>query len=326
MEERGQVDINSIYKPIQDDLEKVERSLDAVIDVSIPILSELLQYVLKSGGKRIRAALTLLSGKFYNYNLELLIPMATGAELLHSATLVHDDIVDRSAIRHGKPTANNVWGEDRALLLGDYLFAKAGSLVATTKNTRATKLFADTLTIISGGELRQSDTTFESKKTRDYYYQWVSAKTASLFVMATESGATLAQSPEEAVTALKEYGYNLGMAFQIVDDIMDFVGDEVVMGKPMGSDLGQGAITLPLILFIESYPEDKLIRDAIENGNEQNIATIVEKIKNSPFIDGCLAIASDFSSRACKAIEKLPDATTRKTLFDLATFVVQRRK
>jgi len=320
------MELTDIYAPIQQDLETIEQGLGVIADVDEPILSQLLNYVIKSGGKRIRSALTLLTGKFYDYNLDLLVPMAEATELLHLATLVHDDIVDASAVRHGKPTVSCAWDEGKALLLGDYLFAKAGSLVASTGNLRAITLFAHTLMIISGGELRQAGVELDVKGAYEHYYNWIRAKTASLFVMATESGAVLSQAPENIVEAMREYGNNLGIAFQIVDDVLDFVGKEKQLGKPVGADLSQGVMTLPLILFIESYPDDNLVKRAIEKKDPESVALAVEKIRNSSVIAECLNIASDFCTQACSVLEKLPDNASHKALTDLATYIIQRSK
>ena len=318
--------LGDIYKPVQDDLKKVEQKLETVAEVEVPLLGQLLQYVLKSGGKRIRPSLTLLCGKSKVYDLELLVPMAAAVELLHTATLVHDDIVDNSPTRRGKPTVSHAWDDTRALLLGDYLFAKAGSLTASTGNLRVIKLFSETLMTISGGELRETTVSFDLNRAREHYYSWISAKTASLFAMATESGAVLSQCPEETIQALKDYGHNFGMAFQIADDVLDFIGDEAEVGKPVGSDLSEGAITLPSILFAEFHPENELIRRVIESGDAESTALAVDKIRNSPIIDDCLSIAADFSSKACRSLEKLPDNESRQALLDLATYILQRRK
>ncbi len=320
------MNLSDIYKPIEDDLEKVEQSLEAVADVDSPLLSELLKYTLKNGGKRIRPSLTLLAGKFHVYDLALLVPLATAIELLHTATLVHDDIVDHSPIRRSKPTVSRAWGENRALLLGDYLFAKAGSLAAGTGNLRAIRLFSQALMTISGGELKQTGIVFDLKQAREHYFNWISAKTARLFSTATESGAILSQSPEYVIEALKNYGHNFGMAFQIIDDVLDFVGDEVELGKPVGSDLGEGIVTLPSILFAEANPQDNLIKSVVENRDTKTVALAVENIRSSPAISQCLALASDFCSRASQALEVLPDNSYRQALLDLAAYIVQRRK
>jgi len=322
----AKVNLNDIYNPVQKDLKEVEQSLEAIADADFPLLAQLLAYTLKAGGKRVRPALTLLSGKFYVYDLALLVPMAAAIELLHTATLVHDDIVDNSPLRRGKPTVSRAWGEDSALLLGDYLFARAGSLVAGTGNLRAVKLFSETLMTISAGELKQTAVTFDMAKVRDYYFAWIGAKTACLFATSTESGAILSQAPEEAIQAIKEFGHNLGMAFQIVDDVLDFVGEEEELGKPVGSDLREGTLTLPSIIFTEYYPRDDMIRKLLADKCPEDVMAAVERIRNSTVIDDCLSLAAGFGSKARRAAEKLPDNRARKSLIDLTDYIVERRK
>jgi geranylgeranyl pyrophosphate synthase len=320
------LNLNDIYKPVQRDLEKVERGLEKIADADFPLLAELLAYTLKTGGKRVRPALTLLSGKFYVYDLALLVPMAAAVELLHTATLVHDDIVDNSPVRRGKPTVSRAWGEDSALLLGDYLFAKAGSLVAGTGNLRAVKLFSETLMTISAGELKQTGVTFDIARVRDYYFAWIAAKTACLFSTATESGAILSRAPENAIQAVRDYGHNLGMAFQIVDDVLDFIGEENELGKPVGSDLREGTLTLPTILFVAAHPDGELIKNVIGKRDAEGVLQVVEVIRDSHVIDDCLSIASEFSSKARQAAERLPDNNARKSLIALTDYIVERRK
>jgi geranylgeranyl pyrophosphate synthase len=252
--------------------------------------------------------------------------MSTAVELLHNATLVHDDIVDNAPIRRGKQSISRAWGEASALLLGDYLFARAAILAASTENLRVVKLFAETLMTISSGELAQINVFFDKKRAREHYYNWISAKTACLFAMATESGAVLSHAPEDAIDALKNYGHNFGMAFQIVDDVLDFIGHEDELGKPVGSDLIEGAVTLPTILFAESNPDGNLVKNIIENKDIGKVSFVVDKIRTSSIIDECLTVASDFCSQACRALEILPDNDTRQTLHDLATYIIQRKK
>jgi geranylgeranyl pyrophosphate synthase len=322
----AKMNLSDIYQPVQKDLKKVEQSLEEIADADFFLLAQLLAYTLKTGGKRVRSALTLLSGKFYVYEPALLVPMAAAIELLHTATLVHDDIVDNSPVRRGKPTVSRAWGENSALLLGDYLFAKAGSLVAGTGNLRAIKLFSQTLMTISAGELKQTGVTFDIAKVREYYFAWIGAKTACLFSTSTESGAILSQAPEESIQAIRDYGHNLGMAFQIVDDVLDFVGEEDELGKPVGSDLREGTMTLPTILFAESFPEDELTKNVIGKKDAEGVSQAVEKIRDSRVITECLALASEFCSKARRAAEKLPDNSARKSLTDLADYIVERRK
>ncbi len=318
------MNLDKIYAPVKNDLELVEQKLTAIAKNDIPLLSKLLEYALLNGGKRVRPALTLLSGKFNKYNLDVLIPMATAVELLHVGTLVHDDIVDNSPLRHGKQTVCKTWGSNSALLLGDYLFARAGSLAATTENMRVIRRFAETLMTISGGELREAGVGFELPSARDNYYKWISDKTACLFVMAAECGSLLSGCTEEQITALKYYAQNFGLAFQVIDDILDFVGDQSAMGKPVGSDLSGGSITLPSIIYAEKKPEDRIIYKIIIESDKRLVPEAVKRIRESGVIDACRSIARDFYSKAYEALEKLPECEARRSLHALVTFVIER--
>ena len=320
------MELSKIYEPIQEDLARIEDRLRAVSGVDSPYLSELLDYSLKSNGKRIRPILTLLSGKFYDYNFDSLLLMATAVEIMHTATLVHDDAIDESLVRRGRPTVYQLWGEDKAVLLGDYLFAEAGALTAATQNLRAIKLFADTLKAISSGELNQAFNAFNLEQSRLQYFQRVSKKTAALFVMATESGAALSQAPEESIQILAEYGHNIGIAFQIVDDILDFIGTEEELGKPVGSDLAQGILTLPAMFLLERYPEDNPVEKIFKNQDKQkNVELAMELIRNSSITQECYKVASDYNAKACRNLNLLPDNAARQVLVDLADYIISRR-
>jgi geranylgeranyl pyrophosphate synthase len=321
------VELNGIYQSIQDDLAQVKEYLRSIIKVDFPWLSEQLDYVVGGGGKGIRPALTLLSGKFYHYDLKYLMPMAGSVELMHTATLIHDDAIDKSVSRRGRATIYKLWGEEPAVLLGDYLFAKAGEFVADTHNPRVIKLFSQTLATISSGELNQFFSAYNLKQTREQYFKKISGKTASLFSLATESGAILSEAPEKSVRTLGDYGHHLGIAFQIVDDILDFIGTEEELGKPVGSDLTQGTLTLPAMLLLERYPEDNPVKRRFENRDDpDNIKQAIEMIRNSPIVDECYIVASEYSARACQDLNELPENSSREALFQLAKYVVARKK
>ena len=318
--------LSAIYELIQEDLVKVEDRLRSVSRVDSPQLSELLSYVL-TGGKGLRPALTLLSGKFYDYNLDYLLPMATAVELMHMATLVHDDAIDKSPIRRSQPTIYTVWGEDKAVLLGDYLFAKATEFATNTQNLQVIRLTAQTLMTISSGELNQAFNAFNLKQTREDYFQRVSRKTASLFSLAIESGAILSQAPQKSIEALKGYGHNLGIAFQIVDDILDFIGTEEELGKPVGSDLAQGTLTLPAMLLLERYPEENPVKRLFQSGDKQkHVELAIELIRNSSVVQECYNVASDYCAKACHNLSLLPDNASRQALMQLANYIIQRKK
>jgi len=320
------LELDTIYEPIQADLAKVKDSLRSISKVDFPWLSEQLGYVVRSGGKRLRPALSLLAGKFYNYNLKYLLPMAAAVELMHTATLIHDDAIDKSVVRRGKATIYKIWGEEPAVLLGDYLFAKAGEFVSDTQSLRVIKRFSQTLATISSGELSQLLGAFKIEQTRQHYFQRISSKTASLFSLATESGAILSEAPEKSVEALKEYGYNLGIAFQIVDDILDFIGTEKKLGKPIGSDLAQGTLTLPAMLLLERYPEDNPIKRLFEHKDEQkNLELAIELIHNSSIVQECYGVASEYCAKARHNLNLLPENTSHQALTQLVDYIINRK-
>ncbi|MFC1946836.1 polyprenyl synthetase family protein [Chloroflexota bacterium] len=321
------MELNEIYAPVENDLEKVEEKLNSISKVEFSHLAELVDYSLKNTGKMIRPALTLLAGKFYNYNLELLLNMATSVEVMHTATLVHDDAIDHSATRRGRVTVYKLWGDEQAVLLGDYLFAEAGGLCAATDNLRVIRKFSATLKTISSGEIDQAYFSFNPEQNRDNYFGRISKKTAALFSLSTESGAVLSDAPEESIQILVDYGYNLGLAFQIVDDILDFTSTEDELGKPVGSDLTQGTITLPSLMIMEKYPEDSPIIKLFENkGGQTEIDRAIEIVKNSTIIDECYEIAEDYCQKACRDIKKLPGCETRTCLEELVKYMTIRKK
>lgn len=321
------MDLSSTYAPVRDDLDKVEINLAALVSTGLSCMEAPLRHVLCDGGKRLRPALTLLSGKIHGYDPDLLLPMATAVELLHTATLVHDDTVDGSLVRRGKSTVNSLWGNSIAVLLGDFLFATSAELVSSTGNVRVMRLFAQTLMTISSGELGQVFSSYDWIQSREFYYQRIASKTASLFAMATESGAVLSQAPEESVQALKSYGYNLGMGFQIADDILDFIGEEAEMGKPVASDLQHGTLTLPAIFLLERYPDDNPIKTLFTKKNDQHsLNQAIDMIRNSDILRQCYDLATDFCQRAAQELDKVPQHHCACVLRDLADFAIHRRK
>jgi geranylgeranyl pyrophosphate synthase len=323
--------LSEILAPVKTGLEKVDEVISGVARSEGGVmLGPLLEHILLGGGgKRLRPAVTLLAGRFGIYDLGRLVDQAAAVEVLHTATLVHDDTIDRARTRRNKPTINAVWGDSRAILLGDYLLAKAAWLCAQTGNTRVVSLCSQTLMVISGGELEQSAITLEVGRLRDQYLRWIAAKTAALFAMAAETGAILGQSPESTVQACRSYGHWLGMAFQVVDDLLDFTGDEAEMGKPAGSDLTQGILTLPAILYLEQHPEDALsgsLKNIIENLDTTRLKAAAARVRRSPCIKEASEVAEDYSEKARRALDVLPDGDAKSSLLDLVDYALTRRK
>ena len=322
--------IISILELIREELERAERKMREVSHMEYEQLRATLDYLLGSGGKRLRPALVVLSSKFYLADAEKVASLAAAVETLHTATLIHDDLIDNSFLRRGNPTLNTMWNSAATVLTGDYLFARAAAFAAETGSVHVVSIFAQTLMTICNGELNQifgSDGGQPTANAKEYYYQRIYSKTASLFATSAEAGAVLGGAPQTEAQALRDYGHNLGMAFQIVDDILDFAGNEGDLGKPVGSDLRQGIITLPAICFLEAHPEDEIVARVLRGrGQDDEVGAAVEAIRESGAIESSTAEAKRFASRSRDALSTLPHNEYRQALLDLADFVIERRK
>jgi octaprenyl-diphosphate synthase len=318
------LELSEIYAPVKDDLIKVREKLTSINRIDYQWLAEQLSYLFKETGKALRPALTLLSGKCFKYNLEYLLPMAVSVELMHTATLVHDDAIDNATTRRGQATINSIFGDEIAILMGDYLFAKAGEFVADTQTPRVIKLFSHTLGIISSGEINQFRGAYNIDQQREEYFRRIYGKTASLFSLSTQSGAILSGASEEGIIVMKDYADNMGIAFQIVDDILDFTSTEEAMGKPVGSDLIQGTLTLPAIMLAERYPKDNPVKKAFETRDTKYVTKAIEMVRNSNIIDDCYKMATEYCGKACQNLKSLPKTSAQQSLYSLAEFVLKR--
>ena len=318
-----------IYEPVKEGLTHVEEKLRQLSadEGTFPHLSELLDYVLQSKGKRVRPAVTLLASQVHPGPTDLPVLMAAAVELLHIATLIHDDTVDNSALRRGKATVSNLWGQNVAVLLGDYVFAASATLVCDTRNVRVIRRFAETIMALSSGELLEYFHSFSWQQTRQDYEERISRKTASLFRTACETGAILSGAPEEHVAALSTYGHNLGMAFQVVDDILDYEGDPLEVGKPVGNDLLQGVVTLPALMLMERYPVENPIRVLFESrGDGLALKRVLEMVHNSTILEECYAQASGYCQQAAAIAARLPEGPYRRSLLEITSYVMSRRR
>ena len=320
-----------ILELIREELERVERKMREASRIEYEQLRATLDYLLGGGGKRLRPALVLLSSKFYPTDAEKVTCLAAAVETLHTATLVHDDLIDNALLRRGNPTLNALWNSAATVLTGDYLFARAAAFAAETESVRVISIFAQTLMTICSGELNQifgSDGRQPTANAKEYYYQRIYSKTASLFAASAEAGGLLGEAPEPEAQALRDYGHNLGMAFQIVDDILDFAGNEGDLGKPVGSDLRQGIITLPTIHFLEAHPGDETVTRVLSGRGEgdDKVQAAVEAIKESGAIESSMTEAQRFVAKSRDALSALPHNDYRQAMLDLADFVVERRK
>ena len=319
--------VASIHEPVLQELAKVEETIAEVTRSDIPQVQQMLQHVLSAGGKRLRPTVALLAGRFGEHRLEYLVPLAASIELLHTATLVHDDVIDDSDTRRGQPTTNSRYHNASAVMLGDYMFAHAADLICRTESIEVVKLFSRTLLAMAGGELTQDMAAYEYSQDTMQYFHRIAGKTASLFATSAEGGAKVAGASGEWIAALHDYGENLGMTFQIVDDILDFEGDEAELGKPTGSDLMAGTLTLPSLLLMERHPDDNPVKKlfADKSNGRELLADAISMIRNTDILEESYKVAKDFRDRAVASLEVLPDNADRAALIDIADHVMERR-
>lgn len=322
---KANLDHINFIAPIQERIQLVEEKMRSQSYGYHPALGEALEHLLSSGGKRVRPAVALLTGGMYGADAERLVTLGAAIELLHTATLVHDDLIDGALFRRGIATLNARWSPAATVLTGDYVFARAAKLAAETNSIEVMRLFAETLAIIVNGEITQMFTS-KSLISREDYYQRIYAKTASMFELATAAAALLSPVDEAVVRAARQFGYQIGMAFQIVDDVLDFTGEQETIGKPVASDLRQGLITLPTLYYFEAHPDDPDIQ-LILNGqlyNEERLDRLISAIRQSGSIERSLEEAQTFISKALNALKEQPDCPERHALEDLANYIVNR--
>jgi geranylgeranyl pyrophosphate synthase len=311
--------------PIEDRLGLVEERMRAQADGHHTAVGAALHHLLGSGGKRIRVIVTLLTGKMLGADPDKLVTLAAAIESLHTATLVHDDLIDGAMIRRGIPTLNAQWSPAATVLTGDFIFAKAAKLAAETGSVDVMKIFASTLATIVNGEISQ---LFSSKwiANRENYYHRIYAKTASLFEASATTAAILSRSEEPVVSTLKQFGYDIGMAFQIIDDILDFTSEQTTMGKPVASDLRQGLVTLPALYYLENNPSDNDMRTILESNfcDENCLNRLLVSIRESGAVQQSHEEAWLYVKKGLNGLGKLPKSKERKALEDLAEYIVDR--
>ncbi len=322
------MELKDILKPIEADMQRVETLLREAARSEFGPLALVIESIIESGGKRIRPAITLLAGRMFPQREEHLLRLAVSVELLHLATLIHDDLIDKATTRRGSATINSKWDSKSTVLAGDYVWAKAAKIAADVGNTKVLGIFADTVMVIVEGEIKQDYLGSASKPNRDEYFNRIYAKTASLFEGSMRSAATLGDAPEKQALALGMYGRKLGTAFQIIDDVLDFVGTQQDIGKPVGNDLRQGIITLPAIMYYEKHPAHPTLHSvAVKNGHTpQELESVIQEIRRSPEMDAARRQAQDLARQAQAELEILPRSKYRQALHQLADYVVERKK
>ncbi len=323
--------MSELFAPIQDGLVAVEARLREATRGQHDSLTAATERLLSSGGKRIRPAMTLLTAGVFTDDLVpgqgdfgLAVSLAAAVEMLHTATLVHDDLIDGALLRRGVPTFSADWSPGVTVLIGDYLFAVAAGLVAQTNDLRIINLFAETLHIIVNGEIKQK--LSQGCIELDNYYERIYAKTAAMFVLCTRAAAMLGGADDASLEASSEFGRQVGLAFQIVDDVLDFVGSPGLIGKPVGSDLRQGLFTLPAIYYVRACPDDPDV-NALLNGSARDpdvVLRVVAAVRESGAIAQALQEARSLVARGQLALARLPDSPHAATLSALADYIVNR--
>ncbi|HLV99716.1 MAG TPA: polyprenyl synthetase family protein [Ktedonobacterales bacterium] len=322
--------LSRLFSGIQQDLDVVEQTFQERASSGLDLLNLASAHALSSPGKRLRTALTLLSGKLGDYLFEKLLLVSVAFEMVHLATLIHDDIIDHADTRRGIPTVNARWGEGVAILLGDYLFARTAGTIADLNDTRVIRLFSDTVATVCEGTILETLAAGQLDLSVDAYLERISRKTACLMAACCKGGAIVSNASEEQAEALYRFGIHLGTAFQIVDDVLDYTGSEESVGKPTGNDLRQGLITLPLIYALQAQNNGH--SEAVQQymldkrSGEDNLNAIVHWVAQGPGIEAALEDAERFGQRARDELSIFPPSHDREVLEELTDFVLERQR
>jgi octaprenyl-diphosphate synthase len=315
---------------IGEDLKNVELQFKKDLQSDVPLIRKVGEYVLSSGGKRIRPALVLLAARLCGYHGKRAVPLASVVEFIHTATLLHDDVVDSANLRRGIPSANTLWGNEASVLVGDFLFSKSFSLMVVDGDLRILKVLADATTVIAEGEVLQLVCTSDLEMTVERFIEVVRCKTAILLSAACEVGAILGEVSTEQRRAMAAYGMELGVAFQLMDDTLDYTASEEDFGKSIGHDLEEGKITLPLIHTLKncSALERELIGSVVEKEllSDEDFASVFRLVHRYGGIEHTVATACSHIALCKKELEIFPPSPCREALAELADYVVTRVK
>lgn len=314
-----------LLDPVAEKLRQVETLLAAQVDSNRSPLETALASLIVAGGKRLRPRIALLTGAILGANSVPLMNLAAAIEMLHTATLIHDDLVDGSLLRRGVETLNVHWSAAASVLVGDLAFSRAAALILGTHSLSAIAMFTRTMSRMIEGELSQLARE-RGISNQEEYYRWINAKTASLFELAAGAPALLSAAGEEAFDAARRFGNALGMAFQIVDDVLDFTGESARLGKPAGSDLRQGVMTLPALLYYEEHPDDPDLAALIyrESPTDPALARLIDRIRRGTSIERSLETAQSYVQEALNDLAFLPEVPERAALAELALSTITR--
>jgi octaprenyl-diphosphate synthase len=317
---------NTITAPIAADMALVNALIRQQLHSDVPLVNQIAEYIISAGGKRIRPVLVLLVANAHGYRGSCHRDLAAVIEFIHTATLLHDDVVDESSLRRGRQTANALFGNAASVLVGDFVYSRAFQMMVKVGNMRVMQILADATNVIAEGEVLQLLNMHDPDVTEGRYLEVIRSKTAKLFEAAAQLGALVAGASEEAVEAAAEYGRSLGTAFQLIDDVLDYSGNATDIGKNVGDDLREGKPTLPLIYLMQhgSPTERDLVRACIEHGDEKHFDDILLAITNSGALDYTRRKAENIAQGAIDAISVLPNSQFKDSLLQLCAFAVDR--
>jgi octaprenyl-diphosphate synthase len=317
---------NAIIEPIASDMEAVNAVIRRQLHSDVPLVNQIAEYIISAGGKRIRPVLVLAMANAYGYRGTYHHDLAAVVEFIHTATLLHDDVVDESSLRRGRQTANALFGNAASVLVGDFVYSRAFQMMVAVGDMRVMQILADATNVIAEGEVLQLLNMHDPDVTEERYLQVIRSKTAKLFEAAAQLGALVAGASDSAVDAAGEYGRSLGTAFQLIDDVLDYSGNAADIGKNVGDDLREGKPTLPLIYLMQhgAPGQRKLVRACIESGDEQHFDDILAAITSSGALDYTKRKAEQAARRAAESITGLPSSQFKDSLLQLCAFAVGR--
>jgi len=320
------VTIDALRAFVADDLEAVDRVIRERLRSEVVLIRKIADYIIGGGGKRLRPVLLILSARACGYQGQHHHELAAVVEFIHTATLLHDDVVDESALRRGQATANALFGNAAAVLVGDFVYSRSFQMMLAVENMKVLRVLADATNVIAEGEVLQLMNCHNADLEEEGYLQVIRYKTAKLFEAATRLGAILGEAGPAAEEAMAAYGAHLGTAFQLIDDVLDYSGDHAVIGKNVGDDLAEGKATLPLIYAMKhgTAQQAELVRHAIQSGGLDDLGRVLEAIHASGALDYARAQAQAEARTACAALESLPHSKYRDYLLQLADFAVTR--
>lgn len=314
------------YKPVQSDFEAVNQLIITQLHSDVELVENIGHYLVESGGKRLRPLLTLLASGALGYDGKDHLKLAAIIEFIHTATLLHDDVVDVSALRRGRLTANAKWGNAPSVLVGDFLYSRAFQLMVDIGDMAIMRILADTTNTVSEGEVQQLVNARNPDVGEEAYFQVIHKKTAILFAAAAETAAVLAGAAPDLQRALHLFGYHIGMAFQLVDDLLDYSGDSESLGKNVGDDLSEGKPTLPLIVAMQKAPaaDAALIAHALREGSAEHLETIVKIVRDNGGLDHTRESARHHANKAKQQLSALADSSYLRAMAELADFAIGR--